>query len=101
VRQAYILNLYDPHPLPHYSAGYAGPQTPPKQKELQTPEGLKPLRTPNRSATRHQVRGGKIPINAMQKLSVRNGIKLLCGRLPPAMDVATGLMATSLALLGA
>ena len=47
------------------------------------------------------MRGGKTPCSAMQKLSVRNGIKLLCGRLPPAMDVATGLMATSLALLGA
>src|ERR1017187_1022891 len=38
---------------------------------------------------RDQVRGGKTPCNAMQKLSVRYGIMLLCGWLPP--DGATML----------
>src|SRR5262249_45941250 len=37
-----------------------------------------------------QPRGGNTPCNAMQKLSVRKGCMLLCGRLPPTSDTAGG-----------
>src|SRR5207244_2353828 len=40
------------------------------------------------------VRGGKTPCKAMQKLSVRYAIMLLCGRLPPAGDSACGAICT-------
>ena len=39
---------------------------------------------------RRQPRGGKTPCSAMQKLRVRYGIMLLCGRLPPAGASACG-----------
>ena len=59
-------------------------------------EGAEPLRKfsiprlcervliPGYRANPFYVRGGKTPCNAMQKLSVRYGCMLLCGRLPPA-----------------
>ena len=39
---------------------------------------------------RHQVRGGYTPCSAIQKLSVRYGCRLLCGRLPPTLGMQFG-----------
>src|SRR4051794_23926707 len=41
-----------------------------------------------------QLRGGKIPCNAMMAVSTRNGIMLLCGWLPPAMPIICGANCT-------
>lgn len=39
------------------------------------------------------VRGGNTPCKAIQKFSVRYGIRLLCGRSPPAGGIAFGFIA--------
>src|SRR5690348_13590022 len=46
-------------------------------------------------ACAHHGRAGKTPCSAIQKLSTRLGIMLLCGRLLPATLVDSGLIATS------
>lgn len=48
----------------------------------------------------HYVRGGKTPCNAMQKFSVRSGIMLLCGALPPVGAKAWGAIVLSPDVVG-
>src|SRR6266851_777600 len=45
----------------------------------------------------HQERGGNTPCNAIMNVKPRMGGILLCGRLPPVIDVPKGFICTLLA----